>query len=176
MLKRLITGMLFAGASLSASAAGAVTPVHTLRADTPVTLILIQELKARQAKLGQQVQCRVAQRIMMDSCVAIPEGAPAVVEITEARSAGLLGRPDKLVMRAVSATSVTGQPIQLRGTFAIEGEDKTVESLASSQVVSCLFFLVKGDRVVLGEGTGWTAFIAYDVAIPKCEPVSKRGR
>ena len=147
--------------------------VHVLRAGTPVTLILVDELKTRQAKPGQRVQCRVAQMVMVDSCVAIPEGAPAVVEITEARSAGVLGRPDKLVMDAISVTSATGDAFSLHGTFALEGEDRMVESLASSVVISCLFFLVPGDRVVLGKGTGWTAQIAYDNTLTKCQPLPR---
>jgi len=173
---------LLVGAALIAEAAFAAPPPDTasttrfLRADTPVTLVLVQELKTRQVKAGQHVQCRIAQQLMVDSCIAIPEGAPAIVEIIEARNAGLLGRPDKLVMNAISATSMTGQPIALRGTFALEGEDRMVESLASSAVISCLFFLVPGDRVVLGEGTGWTALVAYDTPLPKCQTVAQGHR
>jgi hypothetical protein len=161
------------GMILAAPPPDTSSTAHTLRAETPVTLILVHELKTRQAKVGQQVQCRAAEAVMVDSCVAIPEGAPAVVEITEARNAGLVGRPDRLVMNAITVTSTTGQPITLRGSFALEGEDRMVESLASSGVISCLFFLVPGDNVVLGEGTGWTALVAYDTPLPKCQPVAR---
>jgi hypothetical protein len=176
MLSLFAAAALLAGAVLASPPPDTASTAHILRAGTPVTLLLMHELKTRQVKAGQQVQCRVAQAVMVDSCIAIPEGGPAVVEITEARNAGLLGRPDRLVMNAVSATSVTGQPISLHGTFALEGEDRMVESLASSQVICCLFFLVPGDRVVLGEGTGWTAQIAYDNRLPKCQTVAQGHR
>jgi hypothetical protein len=166
----------FAGAALALPPSGTTSTTHTLRAGTPVTLILADDLKTRHVKLGQQISCRVAQAIMVDSCIAVPEGAPAVIEITEARNAGFIGRPDRLAMRAVSVTSATGQPVSLQGGFELEGEDRMVESLASSVVLSCLFFLVPGERVVLAKGTGWTAEIGYDTPITTCLPVAQRHR
>ena len=150
-----------------------IAPIHKLRAGTAVTLVLAQELRTRQVKTGMRVACRAAQTVMADSCVGIPAGSPAVAEVVEARNAGMLGRPDKLVLSAISVTAANGLQIPLRGTFSLEGEDKMIESLASSQVISCLFFLVPGDRVVLGEGTGWTAQVGWEFPFSGCQSAAR---
>ena len=143
-------------------------PSRVISSGTPISVVLTHELKTRQVRPGSEILARVALPIRVDDCVAIPEGAPVKVRISEARRAGLLGQADRLGLQAISTVGSDGTPVMLRGIFVLEGENRMVESLASSQVLSCLFFLVPGDRVVLGEGTGWTTFVDTDQPLPPC--------
>jgi hypothetical protein len=52
--------------------------------------------------------------------------------------------------------------------FAVAGEDRTVESLASYSVIGCLFFLVPGERVSMGAGSGWTGIVRHDFTLAAC--------
>jgi hypothetical protein len=55
-----------------------------------------------------------------------------------------------------------GTTISLEGEFAITGADRTLETIAGTQILGCLFFLIPTERVVMGAGTGWTATVRFD--------------
>jgi hypothetical protein len=136
-----------------------------LPAGTAVTLILDQDITARNAKLGQEVRAYVAGEIRVAGKVVIPQRAPAAFMVTRSQNGLFVGQPDKLAIEAKYATAIDGSRITLTGEFALAGEDRMVESLASAQIVGCLFFLVPGDKVVMGKGTGWTATLSQTFAL-----------
>lgn len=148
----------------STAPANPETP-RSIPAGTAVTLILDQDITARNAKPGQEVRAYVAGEIRVAGMVLIPQHSPAAFIVTKSQNGLFVGQPDKLAIEAKYATAVDGSRVALSGEFALAGEDRMVESLASAQIVGCLFFLVPGDKVVMGKGTGWTATLSQSFTL-----------
>lgn len=144
-------------------------------AGTAVTLILDQDITARNAKFGQEILAHVAGGIRIAGTNVIPDHAPAGFLVTKSQTGLFVGQPDKLAIEAKFATAIDGTRVALSGEFALAGEDRMVESLASAQIVGCLFFLVPGDKVMMGKGTGWTATLSQSFVYTPVEAAAPQG-
>ncbi len=139
-----------------------------LAAGTPVTLVLDEAVTARAVKVGRVIRAHSLGAVRVGQCTVIPDHAPGSFVVAKSQHGQFLGQPDKLVLRAQDVRSAAGTLILLDGEFAVAGEDRTVESLASYSVIGCLFFLVPGERVIMGAGSGWTGIVRHDFTLAAC--------
>ena len=103
----------------------------------------------------------------------IRERAPAFLKVVEQEKAGLGGRPEKLVVRALRTSSVAGQEIALEGTYSVEGADREAEAWGGMALMCCAI-LIPGERAVMAAGTGWTALVERPVKVPRCQQPGPR--
>lgn len=144
-----------------------------LRAGTPVTLRLLEEIttKNKRARVGQRMRMEVAAPVEVNGVVVIPAGAPAEGEVTSVRNKGMWGKSGHIEARALYAR-VNGRQIRLSGTFDDKGTTGTAGVVASIAVVPIAGFFVTGTSAVLPAGGQVPAFIDEDVelAIVEAKP------
>lgn len=137
-----------------------------LRAGTPVTLRLLEEVttKKKRARVGQRVKMEVASNVVVNNVTVIPAGSPAEAEITSVRNKGMWGKSGHLEARALYAR-VNGRQIRLSGTFDDKGVTGTGGVVASIALVPIAGFFVTGTSAVLPMGGEVGAFIDEDVEL-----------
>src|SRR3990167_9847912 len=96
----------------------AVSTNAYLRAGTPITLRILEEVTTRKkrARVGQRVRMEVAAPVEVNGVIVIPAGSPAEAEITSVRNKGMWGKSGHLEARALYVR-VNGRQIRLSGTF-----------------------------------------------------------
>ena len=157
----------------TAPIAAPVTANAVLRAGTPITLRILEEVTTRnkRARVGQRVRMEVAAPVEVNGVVVIPAGSPAEGEITSVRNKGMWGKSGHLEARALYAR-VNGRQIRLSGTFDDKGVTGTAGVVASIAVIPIAGFFVTGTSAVLPAGGEVPAFIDEDVelGIQQTEP------
>lgn len=143
-----------------------VTSNAVLRAGTPVTLRILEEVttKEKRARVGQRVRMEVAAPVEVNGVVVVPVGSPAEGEITSVRNKGMWGKSGHLEARALY-TRVNGRQIRLSGTFDDKGVTGTGGVVASIALVPLAGFFVTGTSAVLPAGGQVPAFIDEDIEL-----------
>lgn len=146
--------------------AAPVTSNAMLRAGTPVTLRILEEVttKDKRARVGQRVHMEIAAPVEINGVVVIPAGSPAEGEITSVRNKGMWGKSGHLEARALYVR-VNGRQIRLSGTFDDKGATGTAGVVASVALVPLAGFFVTGTSAVLPVGGQVPAFIDEDVEL-----------
>jgi hypothetical protein len=86
-------------APVAAPIAAPATANAVLRAGTPITLRLMEEIttKGKAARVGQRIRMGVAAPVVVNSVTVIPAGSPTEAEITSVRNKGMWGGLDLIV-------------------------------------------------------------------------------
>jgi hypothetical protein len=152
-----------------AMAAPVAPPAMTnavLRAGTPVTLRLLEEVttKKKLARVGQRIRLEVASPVEYNGVVVIPAGTPAEGEITEVRNKGMWGKSGHLTARALWAR-VGGRQVRLAGTFDDKGVTGTAGVIAAIAFVPIAGFFTTGTSAVLPRGGEVPAFLDEDLVL-----------
>lgn len=146
----------------------AIAPVSqaTLRAGTPISLRMLEEVttKEKKARVGQRFRMEVASPVEYNGVVVIPAGSPAEGEITSVRNKGMWGKSGHLGARALWAR-VGGRQIRLAGTFDDKGVTGTGGVVASIALVPLAGFFVTGTSAVLPNGGQVAAFLDEDIEL-----------
>jgi hypothetical protein len=142
------------------------TTSAVLRAGTPVSLRLLEEVttKEKKARVGQRVRMEVASPVEHEGVVVIPAGAPAEGEITSVRNKGMWGKSGHLEARALWAR-VNGRQIRLSGTFDDKGVTGTGGVVAAAVLIPLAGFFVTGTSAVLLAGGEVAAFLDEDLEL-----------
>jgi hypothetical protein len=143
-----------------------VTTNAILRAGTPVSLRLLQEVTTRKkaARVGQRINMEIAAPVDVNGVVVIPAGTPAWGEVTDVRNKGMWGKSGHLEARALYAR-VNGRQIRLTGTFDDKGVTGTAGVVAAAVFVPVVGFFVTGTSAKLPQGGTVNAFIDEDVEL-----------
>jgi hypothetical protein len=146
--------------------AAPVTINAVLRAGTPITMRLLEEVttKEKAARVGQRIKMEVASPVEVNGVVVIPAGSPAEGEITEVRNKGMWGKSGHLTARALW-TRVNGRQIRLTGSFDDKGVTGTGGVVASIALVPLAGFFVTGTSATLPAGGQVGAFVDEDVEL-----------
>jgi hypothetical protein len=131
-----------------------------LRAGQAISLETAVELTSRSAAMGQMVQMRLAEDVVIDGRVAIPRGAPAMGQVEDVRTKGYLGQRGKLAIRPLYLTH-GNQTIRLTGRASSTGEMKT-GAVIGIALVSGVF---TGKSAVFPSGTKLEGVIVRDVIL-----------
>jgi hypothetical protein len=164
-------------ASAAPAIAAPLTANAVLRAGTPITLRLMEEIttKNKAARVGQRIRMEVAAPVVVNSVTVIPAGSPAEGEVTSVRNKGMWGKSGKLEARALFAR-VNGRQIRLSGPFDDKGVTGTAGVVGAIALVPIAGFFISGTSAVLPMGGEVPAFIDEDVvlAITAAEPAPMR--
>lgn len=108
-------------AEATTAAPGQATPTEIAEASAPtlplgawVQLEIVDALTSDTATIGQSVELRVAEPVMVDGVVVIPAGTSGVGEIIDVQEAAMAGMPGLLVV-ASRHLDLNGQQVDLEG-------------------------------------------------------------
>jgi hypothetical protein len=137
-----------------------------LRAGTPVTLRLLEEVttKDKKARVGQRFNMEVAAPVEFNGVTVIPAGSPAVGEITFVKNKGMWGKSGRLEARVLYAR-VNGRQIRLTGTFDDKGTAGTAAVVGAAVLIPVAGFFLTGTSAVLPLGGEVPAFLDEDVEL-----------
>lgn len=146
--------------------AAAPTTNAVLRAGTPVSLRILEEVttKEKKARVGQRLRMEVASPVEYNGVVVIPAGTPAEGEITSVRNKGMWGKSGHLGARALW-TRVNGRQVRLAGTFDDKGVTGTAGVVASIALIPLAGFFVTGTSAVLPAGGMVAGFLDEDLEL-----------
>lgn len=172
-MKRILLAAAAAALSVSASGqnnssviAESPTANAVLRAGTPISLKLLQQVttKKKAARVGQRVNLEVAAPVEVNGVTVIPAGSPAWGEITDVRNKGMWGKSGHLEMRALYAR-VNGRQIRLSGTIDDKGVTGTAGVVGAVALMPLAGFFLTGTSAELPLGATFPAFIDEDVEL-----------
>lgn len=130
---------------------------------TILKIELAKELSSKTAKVGDPVQLRIVENLIINDVVVIPSGTRVKGVVTKARKSGALGRGGKLEFSIVSVDTLNGVTVPLEYTKGDKkgGDGGAVAVFALVSVVGGLF--MKGKNVVYNEGLQFDAEVSADV-------------
>jgi hypothetical protein len=130
----------------------------TLRNGTPIRMKLGKTISSATAHVGDEVDLQVAEEVVVDGFLVIPQGAAAVGSVKEAEPKKRLGHGGKL------AFSINF--VRLK-----DNEKATVrsyqESTGPNNSAGTILPLATGKEVVYVEGTEFTAYVDGDMKLKK---------
>jgi hypothetical protein len=145
-------------ARTSATAPSAARAVITVPEGTEISAVTTEKLSSKTASEGDRVSLRVDEDVKIDGVVVIARGAMVRGQISEAKSAGRMGRGGKLNLRIESTTLADGQRINVRSTKAKSGDDATGTTVALTVLFGPIGLLKKGKDAEIAEGARITLF------------------
>jgi hypothetical protein len=151
---------------IAAAGSGPVVPAPTLllKRDTPVHLMVINEVSTKERGVGYRFKLRVNQPVMSDGVVAIPVGTVAWGEVTSAESSGNVGKTGALSAKLVEI-DLNGTAIPLVGEKKAQGKDSTGETVMAVWALGPLGLFTKGNNAKIKAGELMVGFTTADAVI-----------
>ena len=147
----------------------------TLFEGAKIRVELAEELSSRRAKKGQEVRYYVKEDVLgPNQEVLIRKGAAVTGIVTEAKSAGGLGRKGKLEFTVESVVAVDGTKVPLRARQNAVGKGQSGAVAAGVILFGVFGGFIKGNNVTIDKGTVFDAFIDRSIEIEiRTPPPSK---
>jgi hypothetical protein len=130
----------------------------TLRNGTPIRMKLGKTISSATAHVGDVVDLRVVEDVMVDGLSVIPSGAAAIGLVTEAEPKKRMGHGGKL---ALSINFVRLKDDEKAAVRSFQ------ESTGSKSSTGAILPLSSGKDVVFTEGTEFTAYVDGDMQLKK---------
>ena len=137
-----------------------------LEDNTPVHLVLSDNLSSASATTGQTISFEVSEDVLVDSLVVIPRGSIAWGTVTDAQAKRRLGRAGHLDVNIDKVRLADGEKILLSATSHAKGASHTGAMTAGIVVTSLVvwpaapfFLFMHGHDVTIPKGTKIEAFI-----------------
>lgn len=140
------------------------TPQIDIPRDTPVRLMVLNEVSTKDHEPGHRFRLRVDQPVLIDGVERIPVGATAWGELLEAKKSGNLGKSGKLSARLLYL-DLDGQEIALDGETSADGKSGKGETILGVLGTGVFGLFAKGNNAKLKAGEKMMAFIAEDVVL-----------
>ena len=137
--------------------------------DTPVHLMVLNEVSTKEHGVGHRFKLRVNKPVKIDNVVAIPVGAIGWGEITNAERSGNLGKSGKLQARLLYV-EVGGTNIEISGDTADKGNSGTGETIIGVIGLGVFGLFAKGNNAKLKAGEMMTAFTVEDTLLADSDP------
>jgi hypothetical protein len=131
---------------------------------TGLNALLGQAISSKDAKNGDRVKMSVAEDLVINGRILITKGTPIIAEVSDAKPAGRFGRGGKLTLRLIGTTAVDDQPVKLRGTKEVAGDDNTGSAVALSLLYGAGFFR-HGEDITFKEGYVIPVFVDQQMTI-----------
>jgi hypothetical protein len=133
-----------------------------LREGTAVPLKFTSALNSKTATEGDTVEFFLDEDLKILDSVVIPKGAHAVATVSDAKKAGMLGRPGELSVR-IEYVAVGSNRVRLRGSKGREGDSKTGTAIALTVLLGPIGLIKHGKNVEIPAGTPLTAYVDQDI-------------
>ncbi len=135
-----------------------------LRRDTPVHLMVLNEVSTKEHEPGHRFKLRVNKPLMVDGLEAIPAGALAWGKLTDASKSGNAGKSGTL-SAVLTHIEHDGMIIPIEGEASADGKSGKGETLLGVLAMGPLGLFAKGNNAKIKAGEKMVAFIAQDVVI-----------
>lgn len=163
-------------AQTNAPNANAATPWATptvapqvLARDTPVHLMVLNEVTTKTHPAGHRFALRVDQPVMLGERIVIPVGARAWGEVTHADSSGNVGKPGSLNAHLLYV-EVDGRQVPITGETTARGKGGGAETVIGVLALGPLGLFAKGNNAKIKAGERMTAFTVGDFALSPAAP------
>ncbi len=153
-------------ASLAATPATPAVPAAklVLQEGTDVKLKFADDLSSKTAAEGDPVNLILDEDLKVGDVVVVKAGAKAIGTISNAKKAGMMGKPGELNMR-LEHLKAGDQRVRLRGSKGKEGEGKEGTTVALTVLFGPIGLIKHGKNVEIKAGTPLAAFVDQDTAI-----------
>lgn len=152
----------------AAADAAATAPLLVPR-DTPIRLMVLNEVSTRSAKAGDKFVLRVDEAVTVGGVTVVQVGAKAWGEVTQAEGSGALGRSGKLDAKLLYLEAA-GARIPIGGERSSSGQGGgrqvtmgAVGFALAAPIAAPLALLAPGNNARLKAGEIYTAFIDSDM-------------
>lgn len=132
--------------------------------DTPVHLMVLNEVSTKEHIAGHRFKLRVDKPVMLQGTVVIPVGTNAWGELLNAETSGNLGRAGRLSAR-LTHIELKGQSIAIVGETSAKGRTATAETVVGVLSLGIFGLFAKGNNAKIKAGERITAFVASDTPI-----------
>jgi hypothetical protein len=136
-----------------------------LRESTQVSLKFATELSSKTANEGDPVEFTLDEDLRVGDAVVIPKGAHAVAAVSNAKKAGMIGRPGELSVQLQYLVAGDNH-VHIRGTKGREGQSKTGATVALTVLFGPIGLIKHGKNVDIPVGTPITAYVDQDIWLP----------
>lgn len=134
-----VLGVMFLGAPMTLAAQIVKVPYGTGLIVNPTT-----EINPTINNVGDKVEFKVINDVVIDGKVVIKAGAPCKGEVTVAEKRGNIGAPAKIGVSLKMVQAVDGSWIAVNGTKLIEGQSKQTEAIVISILICVFALFMKG--------------------------------
>ena len=129
--------------------------ISQIEAGAKIPLIYVGEkTSSKNLRSGDRVQAEVLNDVIVNNRVVFRQGAPATLNVADARKARFWGNPGEMLLINGSVQDVTGKYRSVEFTYRITGEEKTWPKVMGCISIFFLFPLalcgfVKGGQAEL---------------------------
>lgn len=139
---------------------------NILRAGTQISVRTAEALttEGKKLRIGQRIQLEVAEAVMLNGQVVIPNGSPVIGEVTDVRNKGMWGKSGRINARVLYVRA-NGNQIRLTGQFDDKGVTGTAGVVAAIAFIPIAGFITTGTSAKIPLGAPVTAFLDEDVSV-----------
>lgn len=143
-------------------------PPTVIPRDTPVHLMVLNEVSTKDHEAGHRFRLRVNKPIIVDGEELVPVGATAWGVLTEAEKSGNVGKRGSL-SATLSHIEHDGAAIPLEGGTISDGKSGKGETILGVLAMGPLGLFAKGNNAKIKAGEMMTAFVSEDVVLGDAE-------
>ena len=151
-----------------ADPAATQVPQLIIPRDTPVHLMVVNEVSTKDHEPGHRFRLRVDKPVVIDGQEVIAVGTTAWGELTEAKSSGNTGKRGSLAAK-LSHVELAGKEIPLEGDTSAEGKSGKGETILGVLALGPLGLFAKGNNSKIKAGERMTGFVAEDFVLEPAE-------
>jgi hypothetical protein len=133
-----------------------------LKEGVEVSLKFAADLNSKTAHEGDPVEFLLDDDLKVGNSILVPKGAHAVATVTDAKKAGMMGRPGELSVQMQYLVSGSNH-VRIRGTKGREGDSKTGATVALTVLFGPIGLIKHGKNVDIPAGTALTAYVDQDI-------------
>jgi hypothetical protein len=134
--------------------------------DTPVYLMVLNEVSTKNATVGQRFQLIVREPVIVGQTIVIAENARAWGEVTAATEAGAAGKSGKLSARLLHVVTPHG-PVALTGTPTNSGPGGATQTVLGVLGLGPFGLFARGTNAKLKAGEYFTGYVTADTPLPR---------
>jgi hypothetical protein len=138
----------------------------TLHKGMPLRLVTATEERSNEAQVGDTLQLKLDQNLMVGDTIVAARGSLGKATITRAEHAGRGGKPGALAFK-VESLDVNGVSIPLSANLTLAAPDIAAQAakISNPSVVRISGTLPKGDEAVIEPGMPLTAIVEEDTEL-----------
>jgi hypothetical protein len=133
-----------------------------LREGIQVPLKFATDLTSKTANEGDPVEFLLDDDLKVGESIVVSKGAHAVATVSNAKKAGMMGKPGELSVQIQYLVSGSNH-VRIRGSKGRQGDGKTGATVALTVLFGPIGLIKHGKNVEIPAGTPFTAYIDQDI-------------
>lgn len=152
--------------AVTAAVPDAVPSLLILPEDTPVHLMVLNEVTTKEHSAGHRFKLRVQEPVVIEGATVIPVGAMAWGEVLSAERSGNIGKSGKVSARLLYVET-GGVRIPVSGETSSKGKSGTAETVMGVLGLGVLGLFAKGNNAKIKAGEKMIAFTTEATELPR---------